>query len=220
MSLYTGPYLLSIFNRKAGRPAIDSVTDASKYQRLSESQNRVITLIAGVAPYSLYPKSGYTSLPTMTTTDNQVFTFGTDANGSPIFPMGKTGIYPSLDCIPDSPWKENWDYLNEGNQIRIPNNRTHTGTLYWRGIQAPAPISASVDSVLVPEGARELIVIDAVRQFAMEGARNTDLAALMQGEWNTAWPQWCLVWKTQFRSGGALGSWTTREIATSSSWSN
>lgn len=218
MSAYDSPYLLSMFNRKAGRPSVDAVTDVSKYERLSESQNRVIGLIAGIAPSSLYPKGGYSSLPTLTTTDNQVFTFGTV--GSPIFPIGKVGIYPNLGAIPSHPWIEGRDYLAEGNQIRIPDNRTYSGTLYWRGITPPPAITESVDPVLQPEDARELIVIDAVRQFATEHDRNEGLASAMTNEWNVAWPTWCLVFKTQFRSGGALGSWTAKDVAISSSWSN
>jgi hypothetical protein len=206
-------YLLSLFNRKAGRPATDSITDVSKYQRLSESQNRVIAMIASVAPYSLYPKVAYGSFPTLSTTDNQVFTFGTDSNGYAITPIGKTGIYPTLNSIPDFPWRENDDYLNEGSQIRIPDNRTYSGTLYWRGVTQPADIDATHQPSIIPEGARELIVIDAVRQFSEEGARNSNLAALMLGEWNTAWPTWCLAWKTSFRQGGALGNYTARQIA-------
>lgn len=218
MASYDSADLLSLFNRKAGRPPADAITDASKYDRLAKSQGRVIGMIAGIAPYSLYPKSGYANLPTLTTADNQVFTFGTDTNGSPIFPIGKTAIYPDLSCIPDDPWHEGYDYLNEGNQIRIPNNRTYTGSLWWRGIQRPPDISATVQPTLIPEDSRELIVIDAVRQFATEADRNEGLVGVMTTEWNAAWPQWCLVYKNQFRSGGALGSWTSRQLAVSNSW--
>lgn len=213
--LYDSPSLLGMFNRKSGRPAADAMTDASKYQRLSESQNRVVAMIAGIAPWSLYPKSGYSSLPTMTTADNQVFTFGLDSNGYAIVPMGKAGIYRSRSDVPDYPMIEGYDYLNEGSQIRIPNNRTYSATLYWRGVQQPADITASGQPTLIPEASRELIVIDAVRQFATENARNLDLAAAMAAEWNAAWPTWLLVLKTQFRAGGALGTFTARQISMS-----
>lgn len=220
MSSYDSNDLLSLFNRFSGRPSADAIMNDSKFDRLSKSQNNVIALIAGVAPYSLYPKGGYSSLPTMTTADSQVFTFGLDSDNNPIFPIGKVGIYTDLGSVPDYPWREGYDYLNEGNQIRIPNNRTYTGSLFWRGIVPPPDISATVQPVLQPLPARELIVLDAVRKFAMENDRNEGLAQAMANEWNVAWPKWCLVFKTQFRSGGALGSWTTREVAASSSWSN
>lgn len=221
MATFDSAYLLSAFNRKAGRPPADSITDPSKYQRLTESQNRIVGMLAGIAPNTLYPKVGYGNYPTLSTTDNQVFTFGTDPNGYPIAPMGKTGIYPSLSAIPDSPWREGYDYLNEGTQIRIPNNTSYAGTLYWRGITPPPDITASTQPVLFPEAARELIVIDAVRQFASEYDRNAGLVELMQTEWFGnpalnlvgAWQAWTLVWKTQFRNGGALGAWTGLNLA-------
>jgi len=210
MPSFDSAWCLSVFDRKAGRPPADSILDSAKYQRLSESQNRVVAMLSGIAPHVLYPTG---TLPTLTTVDTKVFTFGTDANGYPIAPMGKTGIYSDLSAVPNCPWREGFDYLNEGIQIRIPNNGTYGGTLYWRGITPPPDITASTQPVLFPEASRELIVIDAVRQFAMEFNRNPDLAGNMLGEWNLAWPQWCLVWKTQFRSGGALGAWTGFQLA-------
>jgi hypothetical protein len=193
-----------MFNRKSGRPSTDAITDASKYQRLAESQNRVVAMLAAVAPMSLYPKVASGSLPTFTTTDSKVFTLPLDANGYATFPMGHGGVYTSLNNIPDCPWREGVDYMNEGTQIRIPNNGTYSGTLYWYGVGNPADISATVQPVLFPEASRELIVIEAVRQFAQEGLRNAAVADEMANEWERVWPQWCLTWKTQFRSGGAL----------------
>jgi len=210
---YDSEYLLKMFDRKAGRPDADTITDASKYERLSEAQNRVVAIIASVAPRSLYPKVAYGSMPTLTTTDSQVFTFGTDSNSYPKFPMGHGGIYPSLNAIPDSPWVEGRDYIVEGNQIRIPNNRTHSGTLYWYGISQPPDITASVQPSLIPEAARELIVVEAVRQFAQEWLRNAPLADEMSNEWERLWPVWSMVFKTQFRSGGALQSFTGFQLA-------
>lgn len=212
MAVFDSADLLSLFNRKAQRPQADAITDTSKYDRLSKSQQRVVANIAQVAPYALYQKVAYNAMPTLSTSDSQVFTFGTDDNGYAVTPFGKASVYPSLNSIPDYPWTEGYDYVNEGTQIRIPNNRTYSGTLYWRGIQPPGVLDASHQPVLLPEGARELIVIDAVRQFATEGARNPDLAAMMQAEWNQAWPAWCLVFKTQFKQGGALSNWTARDL--------
>lgn len=215
MSTFDSAYLLSMFNRKAARASADSISDASKYQRLSESQNRIVAMLAAVAPYALYPHAAYDSLPTLTTTDNQVFTFGTDANGFAIYPMGKGGIYPDLGAIPNNPWRPGIDYMLEGTQIRIPNNNTWSGTLYWYGVMNPPDISAAVEPVLFPEASRELIALDAVRQFAQEGVRNGPLADEMSAEFSRAWAQWCLVWRTQFRSGGALQYVTGMSLAIS-----
>ena len=216
---YDSQYLLKMFNRKTGRPAADQITDALKYERLSESQNNVIAAIAATAPKSLYPKVAYGSMPTLTTTDNQIFTFGTDANGYAKFPMGQSGIYPDLNCIPNQPWREGVDYINEGTQIRIPNNGTYNGTLYWYGIAQPPDINATDQPSLFPEAARELIVIDAARMFSQEWLRNAPLADEMNNEWERKWPLWCQVWKTQFRTGGALNIVTGMGLATANQWS-
>ncbi len=172
-----------------------------------------MALISAVAPFSLYPKVAYGSLPTLTTTDNQVYTFGTDSNSYANFPMGHGGIYSSLSDIPDAPLREGWDYMNEGTQIRATNNTTLPSVLYWYGIAQPADFDATHQPSLFPEASRELIVIEWVRRFAQEFLRNPSLVDEMNNEWERAWPIWCLTWKTQFRSGGALGVFTGRDLA-------
>jgi hypothetical protein len=216
MATYDSAYLLSWFQRLAGRPTTnDTVSTASEYQRLSEAQSRVIAELAARAPEAFYPKNANGAYPTLTTTDQQVFTFGTDSNGYPIFPIGKVGIYPTLSCIPDYPWIEGVQYLNEGNQIRIPNNMTWAGSLYWRGIPQPPDIDATHQPTLIPEGARELIVYSAVMQFQLEGtaARSPEQASNAASLYREAFQRWCLVYRTQFRSGGALGPLTGRNLA-------
>lgn len=146
----------------------------------------------------------------LTTADNKVFTFGApDPDGYPIVPIGKVRIYTSLASVPTSPWTEGVDYLNEGSQIRIPNNNSYTGTLYYRGINQPKDIAAggSNEPALLPEASRELIVIEAVRDFASQGQRLPDLAGAKQQEFDREFARWMLVWKTQFSSGGALGAY-------------
>lgn len=197
-------YLLKMFNRKAARSTTDAITDPLKYERLSEAQNNIISQMMAICPKSLYPKVPYASLPTLTTTDSQVFTFGTDSNGYPIYPLGHAGIYPSLNAIPNWPWREGQDYISEGTQIRIPNNNTYSGTLWWYGAQQPTDIDATHQPSIFPEAARVLIVIDAVRTFAQEGVRNVELEDDMQAEWERQWPRFCLLWKTAYRQGGAL----------------
>jgi hypothetical protein len=206
--------LLSRFNTYAGRPASgDALTDATKYQYLADAQNEVIADIASRAPWTLYSKAAAASTPTLTTSDNKIFTFGTDANGNALFPMGKTMIYPSLQSIPDYPWREGYDYIQEGTQIRIPNNGTYAGTLYWRGIAPVADISASNQPALLPVNARLLIVYKAVWDYAESGNRNEPLAAKYKAKYNERFPEWMLVWKTQFQNGGALETLTGRDLA-------
>ena len=202
---YDSADLLSSFNAFAGRPSSgDAITDATKYARLAKAQNQVVTDIASRHPECLYPTAAYGSYPTCTTTDNQIFTFGTDSNGYAVVPLGKTRIFPSLGSIPDSPWIPGRDYLDEGSQIRIPNNRSYAGTLYWRGITQPVDIDATHQPALKPEASRMLIVYRAVSDFLREGKRDVEGSAQYDGQYNNEFARWMLTWRTQFKGGGVL----------------
>jgi hypothetical protein len=216
-------YCLGVFNRLAGRPATDAaIGDPQKYQWLSEAQNEIVGAIAGICPNVLYPTVAYGSLPTLTTSDNQVFTFGTDSNGYAVTPIGRTKIFRSLNDLPDWPMRPGVDYLPEGGTaIRIPNNGTYTGTLYWLGITNPPDIDATHQPSLFPEASRELIPVLAVKNFTEAANRNPDLAATMLrrlgSPWAPSYPgafaRWCQTWRTQFAGGGALGTWSGLQLA-------
>ena len=211
--------MLSRFNDLTGRPASgDSITDANKYVRLTDAQNAVIADAAARVPKAFYSKAASASTPTLTSSDGgHLFTFGTDLNSDPLFPLGKVRIFPSLSAIPDSPWVEGVDYLAEGNQIRIPNNATYGGTLYWRGIAPVLDITSTNQPTLIPPHFRILIVYEAVRRYALEGKRDLVLASIMEREYTKTFAQFCLVLKTQFSSGGALESITGLRLAELSS---
>ena len=215
MATWDSAYLLGMFNRYSGRPATnDSIADADKYLRLTEGQNRVVAEMLARIPNSLYPKVTYPNFPTLTTADGQIFTFGTDANGYAIAPMGKTRIFDNVASFPQYAWLEGYDYVNEGTQIRLTNNRTWNQPLYWYGVTPPGDISAALQPVLFPEASRELIVYEAVKQLGMEGGeRGPLLVASMDAALARAYPRWVLAWKTQFSSGGALGSLTGLKIS-------
>lgn len=130
--------------------------------------------------------------------------------------MGKTGIYTSLSAVPDWPWREGLDYLNEGEQIRIPHDGTYSGTLYWRGITPPADLDATHNPTLLPAASRVLISHIAALNYGKAAARNPalvdEMAAYLGEPWGAnkgAFARWCLTWKTQFRQGGALGNYLT-----------
>lgn len=140
------------------------------------------------------------------TSDGQVFTFGFNANDYPIMPMGGARIYPSLASFPDFAWIEGYDYVNEGTQIRLPNNRTWSGPLYWYGVPQPNDITASAQPALFPEGARELIVWRAAANFADEALANEKLANRMESKYGQAFVRWALAFKTQWSDGAGVGS--------------
>lgn len=207
MATWTSAECLARFNRYASRPdSGDSITDANKYQRLTDAQNVLLERAAAIVPNAFYSKAAYGSTPTLSTSDNQVFTFGNDLNSNPMMPIGKVRIYEALSAIPDYPWQEGRDYLNEGTQIRIPNNQTYGGTLYWRGIAPVIDISSTNQPSIIPAYFRSLIVFEAVREYAEEGSRNTALADRMQLLFERGFQRYCMVLKTQFSSGGALAS--------------
>jgi hypothetical protein len=215
MATYTSAVLLGLFNDYAGRPASgDSLSDANKYLRLTRAQDVVQEDLAARIPEPYYSHAAYGSTPTMTAvTGNQVFTFGTDLNSDPSFPIGKVNIYPSLSSIPDMPWREGVDFLWEGNQIRIPNNGTYAGTLYWRGIAPLLAIDGTNQPTLTPPPMRILIVYEAVRAYAAEGNKNPELAAQMAQEYGLAFARWCLTLKTAQVNRSASGPITGLRLA-------
>ena len=154
--------------------------------------------IAAVYPYPLYRSGGPT---TLTTTDNKVYTFGTDGQGFAVAPMGHVAIFRSLNDYPDGAMEEGIDYLNEGTQIRIPNNRTENATLYWTGIPVPADITSAVEPSLRPVSARLLIPLKAVQHFAEEGGGMSGLADRMDTLYQREFLKHMVNWKTQFRKG-------------------
>ncbi len=223
MATFDSPSLLGTFNDLCGRPSADAITDTRKYGWLTLANNELVSAIASICPNVLYPTGAF---PTLTTADSKVFTFGTDSNGYATTPIGKTGIYPSLASVPDSPWREGLDYLSEGSQIRIPNDGTYSGTLYFRGIAQPADLDGTHNPALLPESSRVLIPHIAALNFARSFARNPSLAQMeidYLGEpWGNnkgAFARWCLAWRKQFRQGGALGvTITGRQLAIASQW--
>lgn len=213
MPTWTSADLLTRFNELTGRAASgDSIADAAKYRRLADAQNVVLADAAARVPKALYPKVGYASMPTLTNVDGQVFTFGTDVNGDALFPIGKVEIYPDLQSIPDSPWIEGMDYLNEGTQIRIPSNRSWGGTLYWRGIAPVLTIDGTNQPSILPPPFRILIVYEAVRRYAEEGKRDLELADRMAANYAREFAKFCLTLRTQFSNGGALGGVSGRNL--------
>lgn len=212
-------YLLGYFNRQIGRSTSDAITPATKYQMLSEAQNELIADLSAACPHVLYPTVATASLPQLTiSAAGDIGTFGTDPNLYAKFPLGYGNIYQSLTDIPTSPFL---DYMNEGTQIRARNNGTLPSTLYWYGISQPADIDATTQPAIFPEAARELIGIRAAYNFGTEGNRNQPLSERMAVKYgytlNPGKPgrfdHWCLAWKSQYRLGGALGSFTGMHLA-------
>jgi len=202
MPIWDGPYLLGQFNRMAGRPESDQISPDTKYLWLSEAQNQVVADVAARMPEVLYPIS---AAPMETDDGGRTFTFGLNALGEPIFPMGKVMIYTSLNAVPNRPLSVGYDYMQMGNRIEIPNGRSYPAPLYWRGITPPIDITATNPPQLEPPPSRFLITLLAVKNFGQAGNINPDLATSMTELWTREFPRWMLVYRTQFVSGGVLG---------------
>lgn len=199
MATWDSADLLAQFNRLCQRPTVDEITDATKYQILTRGQEAVITEIEAI-----YPDCLYQAPTTLSTSDNQVFTFGTDGNGNAVAPRGHVGIYPTLESIPDFPWQPGLDYLDEGTQIRIPYNNSYASTLYWRGVATPSDITALVAPAIRPAPARRLIVLKAAMEFGSEGGSRPDIVQAAEREWAREFPRWMLNFRSRFRTGGVI----------------
>jgi hypothetical protein len=193
---------LAQFNEITGRPATDEITTASKYARLARGQVEVLYDIAAVYPQCLYRTAGPTAT---TTTGGIVHTFGTDAQGNAVAPLGQVWIGRSTSRYPDPDLLEGVDYMNEGTQIRMLNERSEP-TLYWMGIPTPADISASVEPSLRPAPARRLFVIKAAETFGREGQRDLSLADDMERLYAREFAKHMQVFRSQFRNGGAMAT--------------
>ena len=196
--------LLTRFNQMAGRPSTEggTLTDTIKYQYLADAEEYTIGRIASIAPKVLYGAP-----VALTTADGGLtFTFGTDANGYSLMPLGRATIYDSLASIPGGAWAPGVDYLDEGATIRMPNNRTFTGTLYWYGISPPHRLDASNQPVLLPPHARMLYVIKAVADFAGNGVRNAVLEERLLERYEREFGTVMTELRKHFSAGGAMGA--------------
>lgn len=213
MAMWDADDLVLQFQNEAGIPTSSGseLTPAGDIlPRLSRAQNKVIGMIAARFPEALY------QAPTaMVTSDGgKTFTYGaTDPNGNPIVPLGFTQIAPNLSAFTGERyfvgWVEGREFLDEGAHIRIPSGRAYTGTLYARFVPT-APYLASgtpgpiVNSILLPVDARILIVRQAVKDWAFEGAVNIPLGQLKDGQLKEDFRTFMTIYRTRFKDGGGL----------------
>lgn len=166
MAYQTTAELLAGFKFYALRPSTDeSLTDAQIYILLSEAQKHVYGMVA-----LHFPEVLMTAPTIMSTADGgKTYTFA-----SSVFPFGQVEIRSSLNgnlMIPGSWWDSNADYVWEGDQIRIPNNRSRTFTdgPYARYMAMPTDIGASQEPTLKPAFARSLILFYALYLWSERG---------------------------------------------------
>src|SRR5690242_14258040 len=105
--LWSSPDLLRRCKQHARRPATDtSVTDDIWYDWMTEAQVEVFSDL-----FSRFPDHQWSSPVLLTSPDGgYTYTFGTDVDGDPLYPMGFATVYPNLASIPDSPLVFGEDY--------------------------------------------------------------------------------------------------------------
>jgi hypothetical protein len=189
--------LLTRFNSLARRPATDAVGTPEKYSYLAQGQVDALLDIALLAPDAFF----VAPVALTAAADRKTFTFP-----SSIRPVGPVELYPSLAAIPDSPMVEGVDFMAEGSQIRITNNRAHAGDIYARYVAMPSDIDASTEPTLAPPQARELIVFKAVALFAEAGGLRGDLADRMEQRYQQALRKWLLYFHNQYDGQGTGAS--------------
>src|SRR3990167_6226914 len=162
--------LLSRVKALLNRPSTDeAITDAQYYVMAGDAQRRVVSLLAFHAPEAMY------GAPTLLTTADSgaTYTFGTDADGANISPIGHIELRESKTGAMIPPASE-WDistlaYLFESDKIRWPGQKTRTFAdgPYARFVTMPGLLNASTATTLKPLYARELIVYDAAERPAV-----------------------------------------------------
>ncbi len=170
MANFDSPDLLSRARALLNRPDTDEgLTDAQLYVLLGDAQRRVMELLAFHCPESNY------GAPTLLTTADSgaTYTFGTDADGANICPIGHVELRESKTGAMIPPASE-WDistlaFLFNSDTIRWPGQKTRTFSdgPYARFIATPGVLTAAVAPVLKPLYARELIVFDAAERAAV-----------------------------------------------------
>jgi hypothetical protein len=167
MPLWDAPYCLQVCQDLARRPATDQAMPAARWYRfLTDAQPEVYDDL-----FTRYPELGYSAPvgPLVTADGGKTYSFGVDAAGDPIRPIGHAELYPNLRAVPDDPLEPGVDFIFESGLIRIPGNRTRlfAGGPYARFVAMPdIAIDATHPPLLQPKHARILLCYKALEKWA------------------------------------------------------
>jgi hypothetical protein len=173
MATWDNADLLARCKRYARRPTTDeSYGDPDWYASMTEAQADAISDLASRVPDALV------SAPVLLTSSDggKTYGFGTDVDGDSVDPMGHAEIYPNLKSIPHAPLVPGIDFLIEGDNIRIPADKTKSwsGGPYARFVSRPTKIDGSTQPTLRPKPARLMIVFGAVARWAARPGSGAD----------------------------------------------
>ena len=165
MANYDSADLLARFNLHAGRPSSDaSLTDAQKYEYLSDAQHEVARMIAVHCPHAMM------TAPTQMSTSDSGLTYTFSGSVVPL----AVEIYESATgrlLRPCAHFDAAGDYVWEGSKIRFPKGATRTFASgpYARYVTPPTVLSAATAPTLTPDYARILIVWKALELWSLRG---------------------------------------------------
>lgn len=157
--------LLAYVKLLTRRPDADAeMDDDDWYTLLTEAQKHWYTVFC-----QHFPEVLMGAPQKMSTSDNKVFTFP-----SGVFPFGAVEIRSSPGgylLTPGPEWDDNADYTPEGDQIRLPSNRSRSFSdgPYARFVEMPGNIDGSTEPTLKPASTRDLIAMKAASMFASRG---------------------------------------------------
>lgn len=181
MAAWDSADLLARCYMEAKRPSTDtSTSDAEWYQRLSVAQDQWITVFAQHCPHVLV------GAPELVTSSDGGETYDLD-----YYPLGGVELRHGRRgeiLIPGPEFSDAADFTIEGQTIRIPNGQTRSfaNGLYARYVPTGTVISASVEPTFQPPWARQLLVLQAVADWAREGGLR-DPAPYLQKLQHRAW---------------------------------
>src|SRR3990167_3458690 len=205
MAMYDAPDLLSRSQVLFNRPSTDEgLIDAIWYTFLGYAQQRLMGLLAIHAPEANY------NAPTLLVTADSgaTYTFGTDADGANIAPIGHIELRESKTGAmipPASAWETSTQaYLFESDKIRWPGQKTRVFAdgPYARWVTMPTVLNGSTAPTVKPLFARELLVYDACERAALRlGMDPTPYGAMFDARW----PEILFSITTAHHGAGAVG---------------
>lgn len=173
--------------------------DADLYAFLTDAENAVKTDLAPRIPHVLLQQTQ------LTTADGGLtYTFGTDAEGNAIYPLGQVEVFSQAADVPFYPLRPYEDFVAEGSKIRMPNAAPRTfptGGPVARFVPMTLKIDGSTNPTLQPIQARELIVIEAARRYGI-ASKQSELVGLAQQDYATALQRLLTAFQTQYSTAG------------------
>lgn len=158
-----------------------------------------ITGVVSTSSVTISAPATATGSPTLTLTPDPgfIFTFGTDADGNTLYPVGALTLYQTLTDIPDWPLYEGVDFTMEGNRIRAMDGVPWPfgSAPYYQSFILPLTLSATVAPVLRPVQARCLIVDAAAVRYAED--TSTDRATF-EARYEKHWSQMLPMIQAQY----------------------